>query len=92
MTYDLLIRGGRVVDGTGVAARVADVGVTGDRIAAVGDLVSASAARVINAAGCVVAPGFIDAHAHSDAYLLIEPDAAELEQGRLRALALGAKK
>jgi len=82
MTYDLLIRGGRVVDGTGVAARVADVGVTGDRIAAVGDLASAPAARVIDAAGCVVAPGFIDAHAHSDAYLLLEPDApSKLSQG-----------
>ena len=82
MTYDLLIRGGRVVDGTGVAARVADVGVTGDRIAAVGDLASAPAARVIDAVGCVVAPGFIDAHAHSDAYLLLEPDApSKLSQG-----------
>lgn len=82
MIFDLLIRGGRVVDGTGAAARVADVGVTGDRIADVGDLEAASASRVIDAAGLVVAPGFIDAHSHSDTYLLLEPCApSKLSQG-----------
>ena len=82
MTFDLLIRGGRVVDGTGAASRVADVGVAGERIAAVGDLASAGASRVIDAAGLAVTPGFIDAHAHSDAYLLLEPDApSKLSQG-----------
>jgi len=82
MTFDLLIRGGRVVDGTGAAARVADVGVTGDRIADVGDLEAASSSRVVDAAGLVVAPGFIDAHSHSDTYLLLEPDApSKLAQG-----------
>jgi len=82
MTFDLIIRGGRVVDGTGAAARGADVGVTGDRITAIGDLAGVGAVREIAAAGCVVAPGFVDAHAHSDAYLLIEPDApSKLAQG-----------
>ena len=82
MTFDLIIRGGRIVDGTGAPERRADVGVAGDLIAALDDLSSASAAREIDASGCVVAPGFIDAHAHSDAYLLIEPDApSKLAQG-----------
>ncbi|HNX33054.1 MAG TPA: D-aminoacylase [Kiritimatiellia bacterium] len=82
MTFDLILRKGRVVDGTGTAARVADVGVSGDRIAAVGDLSGARAVREIDAAGLVVCPGFIDAHAHSDAYLLLEPDApSKLAQG-----------
>ncbi len=80
--FDLLITGGSLVDGTGTAARVADVGVRQDRIAAVGDLSAAEAERRIDAAGLVVAPGFIDAHAHSDAYLLLEPDApSKLAQG-----------
>ena len=61
MTFDLIIRSGRVVDGTGTAAKAADVGVTGDRITAIDDLSGASAAREIDASGCVVAPGFIDA-------------------------------
>ena len=82
MTFDLIILGGRVADGTGTPVRSADVGVAGDRIAAIGNLADASAARVIEASGCVVAPGFIDVHAHSDAYLLIEPDApSKLAQG-----------
>ena len=82
MTFDLIIRGGRIVDGTGAPERRADVGVAGDVIAALDDLSPASAAREIDASGCVVAPGFIDAHAHSDAYLLIEPDApSKLAQG-----------
>ncbi len=82
MHFDLIIRGGTVVDGTGAAAWIADVAVTGEHIAAVGDLAAATSGCVIDAAGCVVAPGFIDVHAHSDAYLLIEPDApSKLTQG-----------
>ncbi len=82
MSFDLIIRQGRVVDGTGAPERCADVAVEGDRIAALGDLSAAQAAREIDGTGCVVAPGFIDAHAHSDAYLLIEPDApSKLAQG-----------
>lgn len=80
--FDLIIRGGRVVDGTGAPERRADVGVAGDRVADVGDLSAVRAAREFDAAGLVVAPGFIDAHAHSDAYLLLEPDApSKLSQG-----------
>lgn len=63
--YDLLIRGGRVLDGTGAPWFAADVGIRGDRIAAVGRLAGATAGRVIEAAGLYVAPGFIDGHTHA---------------------------
>ncbi len=63
---DVVIRNGRVVDGTGVPARAADVGIAGDRIVAVGT-VEAQGAREIDATGRVVAPGFVDVHTHYDA-------------------------
>ncbi|HXH83585.1 MAG TPA: amidohydrolase family protein, partial [Candidatus Tectomicrobia bacterium] len=63
---DLALVGGRVIDGTGAPAVRADVGVRGDRIAAVGDLSRARAGRVIDARGLTVTPGFIDMHSHSD--------------------------
>jgi N-acyl-D-amino-acid deacylase len=65
-SFDLLIRGGQVVDGTGAAARAADVGIRGERIAAIGDLAGATATQVLDAKGLVVAPGFVDVHAHVD--------------------------
>lgn len=68
--YSLLIRGGTVIDGTGIPRQRADVALAGDRIAAVGNLADAPAARVIDAAGLIVAPGFIDTHNHSDGWLL----------------------
>ncbi|MEO6597690.1 MAG: D-aminoacylase [Planctomycetota bacterium] len=64
--FDLLLRGGTLVDGTGAAQRVADLGLLGDRIVAIGELGSASAQRVLDVRGLVVAPGFVDAHAHTD--------------------------
>src|SRR5829696_11031 len=71
---DLIIRGGRVVDGTGNPWFVGDVGIRGDRIEAVGR-VKGKAKRVIEARGKVVAPGFIDIHSHSE-YLLLEDGTA----------------
>lgn len=64
---DILVRGGSLVDGTGTAARRADVGVRGDRIVFVGDAAAAGvrAERTIDATGLVVAPGFIDPHTHT---------------------------
>jgi N-acyl-D-amino-acid deacylase len=66
--YDLLIRNGTVIDGTGVPGRKADVLIEGDHIARIGeiDLAKVAAKRVIDAAGMVVTPGFIDTHAHGD--------------------------
>ncbi|MCE2541153.1 MAG: D-aminoacylase [Acidobacteria bacterium] len=63
--FDVLIRGGRVVDGTGNPWVRADVAVRGDRIARIGHLPDATADRVIDAEGLVVAPGFIDPHTHA---------------------------
>jgi N-acyl-D-amino-acid deacylase len=69
VNVDLLIRDGTVVDGTGAPGFPADVGVRGDRIVAVGDLTDVSAARVHDASGRVVSPGFIDVHVHSETAL-----------------------
>lgn len=65
--FDVIIRGGRVLDGTGAPPYRADVGVTGDRVAAVGRLDAAGALSEIDAAGRLVAPGFVDCHVHGDA-------------------------
>lgn len=66
MDFDVLIKGGEVVDGTGALRRRADVGIVGGRIAAVDRLDGAQTALVIDARGLVVAPGFIDVHVHSE--------------------------
>lgn len=75
MALDVLIAGGWVVDGTGNPAYPADVAVAGDRIVDVGRLAGAQAARVVDATGRLVTPGFIDAHSHSDWTLLSNPTA-----------------
>jgi N-acyl-D-aspartate/D-glutamate deacylase len=74
--YDLLIRNGHIVDGTGNPWFVGDVAVKGDRIVAVGRKLEGKAKREIDAKGLVVAPGFIDMHSHSD-FLLLEDGNAE---------------
>ncbi len=68
MAYDLLIKNGSVVDGTGAAARRADIAITAGRIVEIGKI-SDSAKQTIDAADCVVAPGFIDPHTHYDAQI-----------------------
>ena len=73
--FDLLIKNGRIVDGSGRAAYVADVGIKGDRIVSIGKLSTATATRTIDAQGLVVAPGFIDMLGQSETYLLIDPRA-----------------
>ncbi|MBP7274986.1 MAG: D-aminoacylase [Kiritimatiellae bacterium] len=79
---DLIISGGRVWDGTGAPEQALDIGIRGDRIEDVGNLSRAEAKETIRADGCMVNPGFIDVHSHSDAYLLIEPGAhSKIYQG-----------
>lgn len=80
--YDLLITGGHIIDGTGSPWFEGEVAVKNGRIAAVGRLVNASAKRVINATGLVVAPGFIDLHTHSDYTLLVDGEGqSKIRQG-----------
>jgi N-acyl-D-amino-acid deacylase len=82
MAWSLLIRGGLVVDGSGSPARPADVAVEGERIAAVAPQLSGPADRVIDAAGRVVTPGFIDMHSHSDLFYFACPSAeSKIRQG-----------
>ena len=63
--HDVIVRNARLLDGAGNPWRYADVAVSGDRIAAIGDLSAARAERVIDASGLYVAPGFIDVHTHA---------------------------
>ncbi len=72
MAYDLIIRNGRIIDGTGAAEVRGDLAIEGRRIAAVG-AVQGAARREIDAAGRCVTPGFIDVHAHDDAAVVREP-------------------
>lgn len=74
--YDLLVRNGRIVDGTGNPWFYGDVAVRDGRIAAVGRVLEGTAERTIDARGLMVAPGFIDIHSHSDS-LLLEDGAAQ---------------
>jgi N-acyl-D-amino-acid deacylase len=70
--YDVLIRQGTVYDGTGQPGRRADVGIRGDRIAAVGDLSGATAAQIVEAGGLAVAPGFINVLSWATESLLVD--------------------
>jgi len=80
--YDLLIRNGTIIDGTGAPRYRADLAVSGGRIAQLGALDGTQGEREIDASGKVVAPGFIDAHTHDDRLLLSGPDMApKVSQG-----------
>jgi dihydroorotase/N-acyl-D-amino-acid deacylase len=81
-SFDIIISGGRIVDGTGSPWFLGDVGITGDRIAGVGKLRDASAKRRIDARGLVVAPGFIDMLGQSEFVVLVDGRAAsKITQG-----------
>ena len=79
--YDLLVKNGRIIDGTGSASYTADVAVAGGEIVAIGKL-DGESAKTIDAAGLAVSPGFIDLHTHSDMSFLLDPTAqSKVRQG-----------
>lgn len=87
--FDVLIRNGRIVDGTGNPSYSGDVGIRAGRIAAMGRLEGKSAARTIEAAGLVVAPGFIDIHNHSDYTILVDGNAESMIRQGVTTMILG---
>jgi N-acyl-D-amino-acid deacylase len=81
-SFDVLIKGGTVYDGTGGEPRQADIGIRGDRIVAVGNLNSSRAGSVVDATGLAVAPGFINMLSHSEQSLIVDGRSmSELKQG-----------
>jgi N-acyl-D-amino-acid deacylase len=80
--FDVIIKGGTVYDGSGRRPVKADVGIRGDRIAAVGNLSRATAPTIVDATGLAVAPGFINMLAHSESSLIVDPRSlSEIKQG-----------
>ncbi|HLK69687.1 MAG TPA: D-aminoacylase [Bryobacteraceae bacterium] len=87
--FDLVVRGGSVVDGAGNPAQAVDLGVRQGRIAAMGKLAGKTATRTIDAAGLTVAPGFIDIHNHSDFTLIEDGDAQSMIRQGVTSMILG---
>lgn len=80
--YDIVVRNGHVVDGTGSAGHKADIAIAGDIIAAIGEVPANAAEFEIDADGKIVCPGFIDIHTHTDTSLLVNPRAeSKIHQG-----------
>lgn len=87
--FDLIIAGGTVVDGLGSAGYIADVGIKGKLIDAIGDLSKAQTSRMIDATGMTVSPGFIDTHTHSEGALLVDPQHANALRQGITTLIMG---
>jgi len=80
--FDLLIKHGEIIDGSGQNRFRADVGISGEKISFIGDSSGKESKEIINANGLIISPGFIDAHTHHDGVLLINPQhASSLRQG-----------
>src|SRR6516162_9002355 len=71
--FDIIIKGGTIVDGTRTPRYVGDVAIKDGKIAKIGGLKGKTAERLLDAAGCVVAPGFVDLHTHYDAQIFWDP-------------------
>ncbi len=87
--FDVLIRGGRVVDGTGNPSYVGDVGIRDGKIAAIGRLAGRTAKRTIDAGGLSVSPGFIDIHNHSDYTVIADGDAESMVRQGVTSMIFG---
>lgn len=80
--FDVIIKNGKIADGTGSILFKADVGINGDKIEAIGDLSSSSANLIIDAEEQIVSPGFIDIHTHTDTELIVNPKGeSKIRQG-----------
>jgi N-acyl-D-amino-acid deacylase len=88
--YDLVIRNGRLLDGTGSAARVADLAISNGRIVAIGVSLRDRGTEEIDAAGQVVAPGFIDIHSHGDGSLREDPRVESVIRQGVTTIVVGA--
>lgn len=81
-SYDIVIKDGLVIDGTGTPGRLADIGIVGDSIVRIGRIPASRGALVVPARGMAVAPGFIDVHNHTDTAILVNPKAeSDVRQG-----------
>ena len=85
MSFDTLIKNGEIIDGTGRLRYKADIGIVEGKIAAMGHLVEAKAARTVDATNLIVAPGFIDMHSHSDMSLFDDPGGERGARRRTRS-------
>lgn len=82
MQFDVLIKNGTTIDGTGEPAFTADIGILGKKIAEISKNITAEANTIIDASGKIVSPGFIDPHAHNDGYIFYDPsNLYKLSQG-----------
>ena len=87
--FDLLVRGGRIVDGTGNPSYLGDIAIRNGRIAAMGHLAGATAKRTMEASGLTVTPGFIDIHNHSDYTLVADGNAQSMIRQGVTSMILG---